>query len=145
MWQWYLSCQARRNSLPSSHVCLVWYTGLVDVLSLGHELCLCCVSGEVRCFNTDGHLGLTLKCFMLLHKILFRNKNYWICIYACLWFLNLPLCTSFCQTSQEKAVAHAAWMDRLAQQQIRPEAIARTVDRLRCGRSPRTKLIYGLW
>lgn len=51
----------------------------------------------------------------------------------------------FCQTSQDKAVAHAAWMNRLAQQQIRPEAIAHTVDRLRCGRSPRTKLIYGLW
>ena len=141
------SCHARPEETPCHQVMYVscdtqvwWMCWVLDMSCVW-----CCVSGEVSRFNTDGHLGLRgWPCFMLLHKILFRRKNDWIGIYACLWFLNLPLCTSVCQTSQERAVAHAAWMDRLAPQQIWPEATAHTVDRV-CKMWQITKNKVNLW
>lgn len=108
----------------------------------------CCVSGEVSCFNTDGHLGMRVlpqsaSCCCIKQSL--ESKNCQICIYACLCYFNLPLCTSFSQTRQERVVVHAAWMDRLALQKIWPEAIVYLLKKCAiCGRSMRRKLMTGL-
>lgn len=60
---------------------------------------------------------------MLLHKIIFRRNR-------CLsphCFLSLPLYALFCQANQDRAMGHAAWMDRLSPWQIWTEAISHSL------------------